>query len=208
MHKLAGMRVNPATNGCHGRHGGTSPRALVRVEGGATTPLDLPDGVEVHDVDWTVDGQRFALTVGYADHIGLWVGSVDGELNEIKDLALNPLLGDAVSGCPISSACWSAASPKRGPAPEPPAIPVGPEILEGEGASARSTYEARNLLETAYDDALFEYYTTGELVDRGPGEGQGEIIGEAAPYTTAEFSPDGEFLLVEYLVGPWSHEVA
>jgi len=41
MHKLAGIRVNPAINGRHGRHGSTSPR-LVRVEDGATIPLDLP----------------------------------------------------------------------------------------------------------------------------------------------------------------------
>ena len=38
MHKLAGMRVNPATNGYQGQHGGTSPR-LVRVEDGVTIPL-------------------------------------------------------------------------------------------------------------------------------------------------------------------------
>ena len=38
MHKLAGIRVNPATNGRHGSHGGTSPR-LVRVEDGITTPI-------------------------------------------------------------------------------------------------------------------------------------------------------------------------
>ncbi len=49
MHKLAGMRVNPATNGYHGRHGGTSPR-LVRVEDGTTTSLALPENAEIHDV--------------------------------------------------------------------------------------------------------------------------------------------------------------
>ena len=38
--------------------------------------------------------------------------------------------------------------------------------------------------------------------------GKVETIGAARPYTTAEFSPDGDYLLVEYLVGPWSHEVA
>ena len=73
MHKLAGMRVNPATNGPHGQHGGTSPR-LVQVEGGTTTPLDLPAGAEVRSVAWSADGQRFALTVGGAEHFGLWVG--------------------------------------------------------------------------------------------------------------------------------------
>ena len=207
MHKLAGIRVNPATNGQHGRHGGTSPR-LVRVEDGATTPLDLPADAEVLGVDWTADGQRFALTVGGADHIGLWVGSVGGEVNRIGALALNPLLGTVVSWLPDQERLLVQRIPRRGPAPEPPAIPAGPEILEGAGASARSTYEARNLLETAYDDALFDYYTTSELAIVDPATGEVETVGAPAPYTSAEFSPDGEFLLVERLVGPWSHEVA
>ena len=41
MHKLAGIRVNPANNSPHGWHGDTSPR-LVRIEDGVMTPLDLP----------------------------------------------------------------------------------------------------------------------------------------------------------------------
>ncbi|MHC4632565.1 MAG: prolyl oligopeptidase family serine peptidase, partial [Planctomycetota bacterium] len=207
MHKLAGIRVNPAINGHHGRHGGTSPR-LVRVEGGATTPLDLPADAEVHDVEWTVDGQRFALTVGHADHIGLWVGSVEGEVTRIEDLALNPLMGTAVSWLPDQERLLVRRIPQRGPAPEPPAIPARPEILEGAGASARSTYEARNLLDTAHDDALFEYYTTSELVTIDPATDKVKVVGAPAPYTTVEFSPDGEYLIVQRLVDPWSHEVA
>lgn len=207
MLKLAGIRVNPAINDRHGRHGGTSPR-LVRVVDGATTPLDLPADAEVYDVEWTVDGQRFALTVRHADHIGLWVGSVEGEVTKIEDLALNPLMGTAVSWLPDQERLLVRSIPQRGPAPKPPAIPAGPEIREGAGASARSTYEARNLLETAHDDALFEYYTTSELMIVDPATGKVKVVGAPAPYTTAEFSPDGEYLLVERLVGPWSHDVA
>ena len=79
MHKLAGMRVNPANNGFQGEHGGTSPR-LVRVENGATIPLQLPQGAELMDVEWTADGRRFALTVRLSDRIGLWTGSTRGDL--------------------------------------------------------------------------------------------------------------------------------
>ncbi|MCI5209700.1 MAG: hypothetical protein D3910_13105 [Candidatus Electrothrix sp. ATG2] len=101
MHKLAGIRVNPANNGHHGRHGGTSPR-LVRVKDGVTTLLNLPADAEVHNVRWTVDGRHFALTVEHADHFGLWVGSVDGKVTRIKNLTLNPLLGTAVKWLPDS----------------------------------------------------------------------------------------------------------
>ncbi len=206
MHKLAGMRVNPVINAIHGRHGATSPR-LIRVEGGAETPLALPADAEVHGVAWTVDGQRFALTVGHADHMGLWVGSVEKGAHEIEGLALNPLLGTAARWLPDQRRLLVRRIPARGLAPAPPAIPTGPEILEGAGNAARSTYEARNLLQTAHDDALFEYYATSELVVVDPETGNVAPVGDPALYATADFSPDGRFLLVERLVGPWSHQV-
>jgi dipeptidyl aminopeptidase/acylaminoacyl peptidase len=206
MHKLAGIRVNPVVNGVHGRHGATSPR-LVQVEGGAVTPLDFPGNAEFEDVIWTADGRRFAITTRHPDHLGLWVGSVEGDLTEVKDVALNELLGTAVSWLPDQKRLLVRRIPERGPAPQPPAIPLGPKILEGVGASARSTYEARNLLGTALDDARFEYYATSELVVVDVAKREIKTLGKPALYITADFSPDGSFLLVERLVGPWSHEV-
>ena len=206
MHKLAGLRVNPATNGHHSRHGGSSPR-LVRVDDGDLMPLELPADAEVYDVAWAVDGQRFALTVGQADHIGLWLGSVQGEVTRFEDVALNPLMGAAARWLPDQQRLLIRRIPQRGPAPEPPAIPAGPGILEASEASARSTYEARNLLETAHDDALFDYYSTCELTVVEPATGKMEVVGAPDPYATAECSPDGAYLLVERLVRPWSHEV-
>lgn len=208
MHKLAGIRVNPVLNGFHGRHGGTSPR-LVRVDTGGMTRLDLPAGAEVHDVSWTADGRRFALTVGHDDHLGLWVGSVDTGVRKIESIALNPLLGTPVRWLPDQKRLLVRRIPAgRGSAPEPPAIPAGPKIVEGEEESARSTYEARNLLQTVHDDALFEYYTTSELSIVDPERSEVRVLGNSAPYTAAEFSPDGSYLLVVRLVEPWSHEVA
>ena len=206
MHVLAGMRVDPVVSNIHGRHGATSPR-LVKVEGGAETPLPLPKDAEVHRVSWTADGQRFALTVRHADHMGLWVGSIEGDLSKIENLAVNQLLGTGVRWLPDQKRLLVRRIPERGSPPEPPAIPAGPEILEGTGAKARSTYEARNLLETAHDDALFEYYATSELVVVDPETGKLKTLGEPAVYATADPSPDGSFLLVERMVGPWSHAV-
>jgi len=207
MHVLAGMRVDPVVNNIHGRHGATAPR-LVKVEGGAETPLDLPeDTTEVQAVTWTADGQRFALTTRHADHMGVWVGSIHGDLTEIENVAVNPLLDTGVRWMPDQQRLLVRRVPKRGSPPQPPAIPAGPEILEGEGAKARSTYEARNLLETAHDDALFEYYATSELVIVDPAKGKVKALGEPAVYVTSDFSPDGAYLLVERLVGPWSHAV-
>ena len=86
MHELAGMRVNPAVSKIHGRHGGTSPR-LVAVEDGVVTPLDLPDGAEVHGVAWTADGRRFALTVLRGDELVTILGRPNPGLAVARDIA-------------------------------------------------------------------------------------------------------------------------
>ena len=135
------------------------------------------------------------------------MGSVKGDLKEIEGVAVNRLLGDGVKWLPDQQRLLVRRFPDWGAPPKPPAIPEGPEILEGEGASSRSTYESRNLLETAHDDALFSYFATSELVVVDPEAGTLKTLGKPATYATADFSPDGEFLLVEYLVGPWSHAV-
>lgn len=206
MHKLAGMRVDPAVNGPYGSYGAASPR-LVRVKDGAETPLALPENAEIYGLSWTADGGRFALTVKHAGRIGVWIGSVSGELTEIAGLAVNPLLGSAASWLPDQKHLLVRRIPVRGAPPQPPPIPAGPKILAGVKATARSTYEARNLLETGHDDALFDYYTACELVIIDAAGNVVRVLGEPGPWAGAEFSPDGRYLLVERLLKPWSHAV-
>ncbi|MFZ1527081.1 MAG: prolyl oligopeptidase family serine peptidase [Saprospiraceae bacterium] len=207
MLKLAGIRVNPRNNGNHGEHGGTSLR-IFNITNKVTTPLSIPKDAELIDVKWTVDGQRFALSIDHKDHIGLWIGDIKGNLKEVKGLALNKLLGTAVTWLPDQKKLLLLRIPKRGNPPVAPAIPKGPEIKEGKGAIARSTYESRNLLETAHDGELFTYYATSEPVVYDTEKGTYQVLGASAPYTGVEFSPSGNYILAERLVGPWSNEVA
>lgn len=206
MHELAGLRVDPKTNAIHGRHGATGIR-IKSVSGGDELSLGLPDDAEVLGVNWTVDGERFALSVRHDDHIGLWVGSVDGATAKIEGVQINGLLDDGVRWMPDQQRLLVRRIPSRGAPPPPPVIPAGPAILEGEGATARSTYESRNLLKTAHDDALFDYYTTCELIVVDTKSKAVTPLGAPAVYTDADISPDGQYMLVERLVGPWSHAV-
>jgi dipeptidyl aminopeptidase/acylaminoacyl peptidase len=206
-HELAGTRVSPVHGGAHGRHGGTSPR-LVAVAGGTETPLSLPEGAEVHRVAWTADGERFALTVAQEDHFGLWVGDTGGALAEMEGVSVQPLLGGAVRWMPDQQRLLVLQiPPDRGPAPEAPLVPPGPAVQEGDGDIARSTYEARNLLKTAHDDALFTHFMTSMPVLLDPRKGKRTELGAPAPYAMVRPSPSGKYLLVETLAGDWSHAV-
>jgi dipeptidyl aminopeptidase/acylaminoacyl peptidase len=206
MLKLAGMRVNPKNNYYHGSHGGTSPRILT-IKDGKTIPLNIPQEAEVMSTSWTVDGKRFAMSVGFENRIELWLGDISGYVNKVPDMILNPLMDNAVKWFPDQEKLLIRRIKDRGDAPQKPAIPIGPKILEDAGASARSTYESRNLLETAYDDDLFSYYTLCEMVIYDTKTKQTRIVGPSANYSYAGVSPDGNYILVERLKKPWSHEV-
>jgi len=207
MHKLAGTRVNPANNSYHGWHGEKSPR-IMRINDNTTVPLNIPTEAEMMDAIWNAQGNLFALTIAFPNRVELWVGNTKGEVKKINDIQINMLMDNPVTWLPDQKHLLVRRIPNRGTAPVKPVVPKGPEILEGIGASARSTYEARNLLETAYDDALFEYYYKRELVIVDPESGKMDVIGKPDMYSAAQFSPDGKYILIERLVGPWSHEVA
>jgi dipeptidyl aminopeptidase/acylaminoacyl peptidase len=206
MLKLAGTRVNPKNNYYHGSHGGTSPRVLT-IEDGKTVPLNIPEEGEVFSTYWSANGRQFALSVGFENRIELWMGDITGHVEKIPDMTLNPLMDQAVQWLPDQESILVRRINDRGPAPQKSPIPNGPKILEDAGASARSTYESRNLLETTYDDELFSYYTPCELVIYNLQTKQKQLVGPAATYTNASISPDGNYLLIERLKKPWSHEV-
>jgi len=207
MLKLAGTRVNPKNNYYHGRHGGTSPRVLT-ISDGKTVDLNIPAGAEVMFTNWTVDGQRFAMAVGFEDRIELWMGDINGKVEKVPNMILNPLMDQAVKWFPNQEKILVRRIRDRGMAPQKPTMPAGPKILEDAGASARSTYESRNLLETAFDDQQFSYYTETELVIYDTKTKKEEVVGPKAVYMYAGVSPDGKYILVERLKKPWSHEVA
>ncbi len=206
MLKLAGTRVNPQNNYYHGRHGGTSPKVLT-ISNGKIVDVNIPDGAEVLSTYWTVDGQRFALSVGFVDRVELWLGDITGHVEKVPNMILNPLMDQAVKWLPNQEKILIRRINNRGDVPQKPLLPKGPKILEDASATARSTYESRNLLETEFDKGLFTYYTECELVVYDTKTKQTKTIGPAASYMHASVSPDGNFVLVERLKQPWSQEV-
>jgi dipeptidyl aminopeptidase/acylaminoacyl peptidase len=87
--------------------------------------------------------------------------------------------------------------------PQPPAAPAGPNIQETHGKAAPvRTYE--DLLGSAHDEALFEYYFTSQVASIDPTSGKATPLGQPAIVETLEASPNGQFLLVEKTKKPYS----
>ncbi|MGH7531188.1 MAG: S9 family peptidase [Gemmatimonadales bacterium] len=209
MLRLAGARINPATNGPH-RFYTVSALTLKRLSDGRERRLRLPPG-DVGNPMWAPGGERIAFTVTGDSAISLWLVDLpDGEPRAlpVPPLSLTERFG--ATGCewmPDGTRLLCRTVPAgRGAPPAASRVPTGPTIQETSGRAAPvRTYQ--DLLEDAHDEALFTYYFTSQLVLVDASSGAVTPVGKPAIFDEATPSPDGRFLLVTRTERPYSYLV-
>jgi dipeptidyl aminopeptidase/acylaminoacyl peptidase len=203
MYRLAGVRINPRTNGPH-RAQLARAITLKAIADGAERTVTLPPNPRLSWIGFSADGKRFAFTQQRDTGIELWIGdTATGQAKSITTAQLNATLGTPCEwvGNGGSMLC-EFVSPNRG---TPPAmgVPTGPNIQEHRGGLAPvRTYQ--DLLESAHDEALFEYYATSQLAFVDVATGQRTPVGTPAVFAQAAPSPDGNFILVRRVRRPYS----
>ncbi|MHC2990754.1 aminoacyl peptidase [Pontibacter sp. HJ8] len=206
--RLAGLRINPATNG-QSRASFINNIKLKQVNGGQEFQISgLPQQAQISYVTWSPDEKHIAFTVTKATGIELWVASLaDKQARKLTEASVN----DAYSGSPFS---WMSNSKsllvkfvdeKRGELPKASLVPAGPNIQQNIGkANPSRTYQ--DLLKNRYDEQLFDYFMQTQLklvtVD-----GKQQNIGQAGIIKSIDVSPDGQYLLVETIQKPYSYLV-
>lgn len=213
--KLAGVRVEPRTRRKHDTPGGygVAPCAqtlsIVEVASSAARTIALPPGGCADGFTWSADGRRFAFRNTSDEAVELWLGAVDGATRRVGDVRLNPMLGSSVQWAPDGKQLLVKRIPDSAGAP--PAIATGgegPGIQEtGGGAGEFSTYEARDTLRNAADEALFEYYGTSQLAFVDADSGTVTDVGGPAVLAEVDLAPDGEHVLLSSIRKPYSHAV-
>ncbi len=203
MLRLAGNRVNPKTNGPHNpqRFLGIS---LKRIADGKEMKVVLPAGVRIGAPGFSPDGKRLSFFVYRGAGIDLWIADVSTAQARLTAVGVNGLGG--CSWLNDSSAMLCQMVPAgRGPAPTPPSVPTGPRIQENLGQAAPvSTYQ--DLLTSAQDEKLYDYYFTAQLATVTPA-GVKTPIGKPAVFSSASASPDGRFILAVRTKRPYSRLV-
>jgi len=212
MLRLAGVRVNAKTNGPFRASGlpGTGIYAITmkRIADGAEVNVTMPPQPRVSHVSFSPDGSRIAFLQTKDNAIELWIA--DASSGSAKAVVAGGDRINATGGDPcdwlkdnVTIVCELVA-PGRGGAPAEPAVPAGPNVHESYGKAAPApTYE--DLLKTAHDDALFEYYFTSQLTAINTGTGAKTAIGRPAIFNNVTPSPDGQHLLVAKAKKPFSH---
>jgi dipeptidyl aminopeptidase/acylaminoacyl peptidase len=203
MLRLAGLRIDPLTNGIHHASAATS-LAFERVSDGRVVRVALPAGAHVTALQFSPDGTRFAATNATPHGTELWLGTTaDAHVARVANLAVNDVFRGAVRWMPDGSHVVVRAVDRTGP---PPAAGVasGPAVQETAGAAGQIvTYE--DMLANAYDEALFAYYGASRLAVADARSGSVARTPARGIYTLVSSSPDGRYLLAERVHAPFSY---
>ncbi len=205
--RLAGTRITPANNSRQQTFFLTS-MAIKTIKNGKISPVELPEGAQLGFPEWSSDGSWFAFPRFMENGVELWAGeAATGKVKQLVGPTINAVLNSGFTWLPDSQHILAYTIPEgRGNPPEKPAAPVGPNVQEVAGKFAK-VWTYQDLLETAYDEELFTYYGTSQMMKIDILSGKAEPLGEPAVYSSAEPSPDGRLLLVNKIKKPYSYSV-
>ena len=205
--RLAGVRINPAMN-ARSRRTSYTGALLHQIGQSSTIPLKgLPNNAKIHSFSWSPDGKSIALAVSSNADIHLYIANV--KTGKSKMLMKSPL--NLTYGAPFvwrsdsQSLIVKSVPTKRGVAPKRGMKPSGPTTQENLGKIAPArTYQ--DLLQSSYDEALFDFYFTSQIIDISI-KGKKKLIGKPSIVKRIDPSPDGNYTMIQIIHKPYSYIV-
>jgi len=221
MLRLAGVRINPQTNGLHNTVFNTT-LALRKIPEGTEIKLDLPPNPKLGPVHWSPDGAHIAFTNTTANSMDLWIGDIaTGKTHKVEGVRINGVMaagfagggGRGGAGAGPSDVQWlpdgksllvEMVKPNHGAPPREPIVPEGPHVQESlGGATGSATLE--DMLQNPHDEDVFEYYATSQLALVDPATGRTTPVGKPGIIESARVSPNGQYFLVTTVHRPFSY---
>ena len=205
--KLAGIRINPQTNG-QARAAYNYGIKVLNIETGAYLNLTgLPEKLKISEFSFSPDETKAAFTNTTQEGMELWVLDIlNGKANLISPARLNGAVGNSYIWAPGSDAVYAMFIPEdREALPKTIQLPDGPAVQETSGKKAPArTYQ--DLLRNPADENKFDYYAE-EVVKRISLDGTTRDFLPKAIYRSLSFSPDGNYLMAQTITRPYSYIV-
>ena len=203
--KLAGVRINPKTNGPSRDY--TFPdMSLQEIKSGRKHHISLPgEQIKINDFAWSPDGSYLAFSLTVEQGVELWLlETATAKVKKLTGPILNAALGRTFNWISnTKSLIIRTVPPDRGPVPATPLLPDGPLIQENIGKTAPARTYA-DLLKNPHDEDLFEYYATSQAAIVNL-KGEITFLNDKDIIDNLKPSPDGRYYLEEKIIRPFSY---
>ena len=210
--RLAGMRINPKTNGASRERSNLAKIHLLDLKAKNAKPVEItgfPKDARIANASWSPDASKVACTVVDDSSITLWIIDLStARASKLSDAKLNHCyyFDRPYHWVSDGSIVAKIIPPSRGTIAAADPVPHGPVVQENDGKK-RPARTDPNLLKNPHDEALLDYYMQSQLV-RFQLDGKMENIGAPANYGEIAPSPDGKHLLVQIVHRPYSYKVS
>jgi dipeptidyl aminopeptidase/acylaminoacyl peptidase len=203
--RIAGLRINPNNFG-PSRGGYSTGISIKDIETGQTfTPAGLPKPLRADNFRWSPAESKFLFIQSGNQRIDLYVVDLKTRsARQINKTPVNMTMGGSIRWLDENTVMYETTLKPASAAPARPLKPQGPVVQQNMGKQAAAV-TFQDLIKSSYDEQLFEFYATSQLVKNTNGM---EIkIGAPAIYTNIDPSPDGRYLLLEKIRKPFSYLV-
>ncbi len=203
--RIAGLRINPNNFG-PSRAASILNFKLKNIKTGIEYPItNLPQNLKAGNVKWNPEENKIAFTNSSSKNIDLYVIDIaTKKAAKWSKNNVNSVMGNNYDWIDNNTILYSAVNKPLNMAPPKLLAPTGPVVQQNLGKIAASpTYQ--DLIKSPYDEALFEFYATAQLIKNSNGN---EIkIGNAAIFNDINISPDRKYLLLQKIDKPFSYLV-
>ncbi len=206
--RLAGLRINPKTNGSSRSRFYNNMTLKSLSSGQERIITGLPAKPMIENVSWAPDASKIVFTITKPNGLEMWLADTKkATAKRVTDAIIN----DAMSGLPYrwiseSSILFKSLVEGRGEKPRAPIAPKGPSVQENTGEkSPVRTYQ--DLLKNKYDEELFKYFATSQLKILNTLSGRITEFGEAGMVRSFSVSPDSKYILLQSIKEPFSYLV-
>ncbi|MBL7739264.1 MAG: prolyl oligopeptidase family serine peptidase [Chitinophagaceae bacterium] len=202
--RIAGLRINPA-NFAPSRQVFINAVYLKNIATGKEYKITgLPSPLYAGSISWSPNDKKIALTHTTSGRVDLYaIDIATQKAVKVNKAALNTVTG-SYQWYDDNTLLYRTTLKPATAAPPKPLMPKGPTVQENYGkASPRPTFQ--DMIRSPYDEQLFEFYTTTQLVKNI--NGIETKIGQPAIYIVINVSPDKKYMLTRTVKKPFSYLV-
>lgn len=204
-YRIAGLRLNP-NNYSPSRQNYINNFSLKNIKTNQTFQVTgLPSPLYAGNLSWNPAENKIAFTNTTQKGVDLYIIDIaTKKATKTNKAYLNTVLGSGLTWLNDQTIIYRTVTKPATSSPTKPLAPTGPTIQQNLGkASPSVTYQ--DLIKSPFDEQLFEFYATSQLVKNT--NGVETPIGKPSIYSRVNLSPDKNFMMVETIRKPFSYLV-